>query len=150
MSELFYRLRSQTNVAYYMLSKTERKLKVVDFIKQRFLKVNEIVNSNKPKPEKELGLLIKSEEVLIEFDKIDFTQNNLDSVHRQKLADECITLQSAIFIFVRNEIKGINYATMSNDEFEKIVHQENTKYLFIALYLNECWAKLLEFRLNRI
>ena len=140
MTEIFYRLYSQTNGSFYQLEKAERiKLIEVTIVNALKLELDDI----------QLRIMSKAQAILKEFKSLNFSKSNFSpSIERRKsLAKECFDVQTDIFQFVENKLKGIEYRSISNEEFTILIKSDLTNYLLISLFLSECRGKLLEFLL---
>lgn len=141
MTEIFYRLLSQANGDLLLLDREERLNCIRSIVKE--------YSQDDQRSALELKILGNTDTILDEFHKIDFAlaENQLSAQYRRDLAMKCLNVRMDVFKLVENRTQGIDYKSITNEEFARLIQSDLTKYFYIALFISECRGKLMEFLL---
>lgn len=143
MTEIFYRLLSQANSDFFLLEKDER-LECIDNI------VN-ILLANHSRPSMELTILKATRGILDEYVHMNLRNptRRPPIKDRKALAAKCLTVKLDAYEFVLNNVKEIEYRTISVEDFSSLMRSEYSHYLYIALYVSEIRGRMLEYLLDQ-
>ena len=137
-NETFYRLLSQASGSYYLRAREER-----------YQRIKELFNKLKKQQldEESRRFLQSAEGIMADFEELLPLHMNTPIHLRNDLAEKCLKGRAVIFEYVAARTANIRYGELSNDEFVEMVHSVLTSHLLVALYLEECRGRLLEYLL---
>lgn len=141
MTEIFYRLLSQANGNLYLIEKEER----FNFIQS----ISKNILTNENRDEIELGILKATMDILEEYQNMDLLHPTLSPSipERRALAVKCLNVKKDIYDLVAKRVEGIQYKSISNEEFSQLKKSELTQFFYVALFVSECRGRLMEYLL---